>query len=310
MKVNQPNFFLIGAMKSGTTSLYHYLNQHPDIFFPENKEPHYFAFKDDPEICKGPGDDERFKDMIVRDYDAYLELYKKADHQSVIGDASAMYIYYGRSAKEIHDFNPDAKILVILRNPVERALSSYKHLLRDDRETIMDFQEALDAESERVANNFMPIWFYQKAGLYGEQLAPFVDLFGDQVKILLYDDLVKDQQGTIAEIFRYLGVDDTFMPATGEKFNISGIPKSRVLHSLTNNHYGVKKMVTSLMPKSFRNKVKSRVNQMNIDRHSVEMSQSARANLAKYFQDDIRKLETLTGRDLSHWLKVPEQHES
>lgn len=143
-----PNFFIVGAAKSGTTSLYHYLKQHPEIYMSPVKEPKYFLASINKFPHNGPGDIEVDK-KIIRTWDEYLKLFSNASVEKCIGEASCGYLYYCELvAPSIKRISPEAKIIIVLRNPVERAFSAYCYLFREGRETL-SFEEALKIEEER-----------------------------------------------------------------------------------------------------------------------------------------------------------------
>jgi len=141
-----PNFIVVGAAKSGTTSLFHYLNQHPDVFIPDKKECRFFSQM--PGGFKGPGD-EHVNETIIRTYSEYLELFKEAKSETALGDVSPDYMfYYQNSIKNIKETLGQVKIIIVLRNPVFRAFSQYMHFRRDGRENL-SFEEALTQEESR-----------------------------------------------------------------------------------------------------------------------------------------------------------------
>ncbi|EPZ44556.1 hypothetical protein N007_10785 [Alicyclobacillus acidoterrestris ATCC 49025] len=152
-----PNFLVIGAAKAGTTALYRYLSQHPEVFMPSIKEPNYFALANREVRFQGPGDDRTNRSSITRFAD-YQALFDEADGYQAVGEASPMYLYTADAANRIHDLIPNVKLIVILRDPVERAHSAYLHLRRDEREPLANFADAIAAEEERIAKHWAPMW--------------------------------------------------------------------------------------------------------------------------------------------------------
>lgn len=156
MDMSEPNFLIIGAAKAGTTSLYHYLAQHPQVFLSANKEPHFFALENNPPDYKGPGDEQGVRSRIT-DWQSYLALFSKATGQHrAIGEASTLYLYHPDAPSNIHRHLPDMKMIALLRNPVDAAYSAFGHMYREGREPCNDFMQALKEEDHRVAENWAP----------------------------------------------------------------------------------------------------------------------------------------------------------
>ena len=208
-----PNFFIVGAAKSGTTSLWQYFRQHPDIFMPANpgwKEPSFY--------CDTYG---------VASYEFYLSLFKDATTQKRIGEASTTYLSSPESAQKIHEAVPDAKIIVLLRNPVDRAYSLYRWMFQHGYETIAGFEDALAAEFPARKDNpeFMSGKFYKgsfcyywdflyfSSGLYFEQVSRYYRLFKkDQLAVIIFEEFAKDTRRTVHDLYKFLGVDANFVP--------------------------------------------------------------------------------------------------
>src|SRR5579859_4974857 len=169
-----PNFFIVGAARSGTTSLHRYLSQHPQIFMTHRKEVHFFAADHFPRT--GPGDDWLNK-RVLHDQEQYTQLFADVQGAKAIGEASVFYLCLPDSAERIAQAVPDAKIIIILREPVERSYSSHMMLVRDGRETL-GFAEGLELAQERKAKGFEPIWWYKELSLYYEQVKRYLDIFG------------------------------------------------------------------------------------------------------------------------------------
>lgn len=205
-----PNFFLVGAAKAGTTSLYEYLSQCPDIFFPRIKEPHFFT-------GVRPADERKFYIDAVTKRDQYLRLFRKAGKYAVIGDASPSYLWHPEAPRRIHDVAPDARIVIILRDPIERA---YSHYLMDYREGVqsLPFYEALLEDMNAPEKGWGVSWLYYELGLYAGQIERYLTVFKpEQIKVLLFDEFVRDVEGTLREILRFLALD----PAVADKIDVS-----------------------------------------------------------------------------------------
>lgn len=296
-----PNFLIIGAPKAGTTSLYRYLRQHPQVFMSPAKEPNFFAFGGDaPPDFNGPGDRD---EPTTLDLETYQRLFANVTNELAAGEASTVYLYSPDAPQRIHATIPDAKLIAILRNPIDRAFSNYLHLRRSQREPLPDFGQALQAEAERIANHWKPFWYYQAQGLYGQQLQRYLQYFErDQLGIWLFDDLKNDELGTIRDIFTFLGVDPTFQPNTGERVRVTPpVPKNQWLHNLLNRPNPLKAIAKSILPQGLRAQVSAQVNQKNLTK--PKPTERDRAQLIAAYRDDIEQLQTILHRDLSHWLR-------
>ncbi len=206
-----PNFFLVGAAKAGTTSLYSYLRQHPQIFMPATiKEPHFFA-----QVHPSPKQRYASKAFITDRRD-YLRLFRRAAGFKAIGDASPSYLWDAEAPRRIHAVNPDAKILIALRDPVERA---YSHYLMDFREGVqhLPFHDALETDWKRKDKGWAISQLYVELGFYAQQVARYLKVFGPHsVHIVLFDELqelARGERRVLADILRFLDLDLTPLPA-------------------------------------------------------------------------------------------------
>jgi len=297
-----PNFLIVGAAKSGTTALYRYLKQHPDIFLPNRKEPHHFSFNDITKNTNGPGDYVR---TAITDKNEYFDLFCNVKNQKAVGEASPTYIYMPGTAERIFSELPNSKLIAILRHPADRAFSAYMHLVRDGYEKILDFDKALKLEDERIAKNWGPIWHYKRAGLYFEQLTPYYHLFKkDQILIIIYDDYKIDPIAINKSIFKFLEVDETFSPDMSAKPNVSGIPKNTLAQNIMSNVFDKDNFLRTLSRILFSEEARWRFTSYwrNQNLKKIEMSSNVRYELVEYFRNDIQSLQTLINRDLSRWL--------
>lgn len=215
-----PNFLIIGAAKAGTTSLYRYLDQHPQIYMSPIKEPNFFALEGQPLDFCGPGDAQYIRRFSVTDPDAYEALFAGVRDEVAVGEASALYLYSPAAPVNICHYAPQMKLIAILRHPVERAYSAFLHLLRDEREPLTDFSCALGAEETRVRRGWEHIWHYRRMGFYAEQLWRYYRHFGrDQIRVYRYEELRDEPERLTADIFEFLGVDPSFTPDMSVRHN-------------------------------------------------------------------------------------------
>jgi hypothetical protein len=301
-----PNFLIIGAAKSGTTSLYHYLGQHPQIYT-NVKEPSFFAFAGQKVRFNGPGDEYGFVRRMVTDFDAYQALFAGVTNEKAYGEASVVYLYHPATAACIHQTIPQVKLIAILRHPVERAFSSYLHLRRDGREPLTNFMDALRAEESRIQANWEHQWHYANLGFYARQLRRYYDLFpARQIAIYLYDDFKAWPETLLPQIFRFLGVDEGVTLDTSLKYNASGKTKWPGLHSFLIRPNRAKDVVRPLLPRFLRRRLGMQIKQWNIETVKPQMPAEAHDYLSRLYEPEILELQSLIGRDLSHWLRNSE----
>nr|WP_321403143.1 sulfotransferase [uncultured Desulfobacter sp.] len=303
--VNLPDFFIVGAPKSGTTSLHYYLQGHPDIFMPEKKEPWFFSFMNSRPCFDSPDKLPGIIDSLAD----YVQLYQTASDGQKCGDASPSYLYtHETSIKNLRIVYQDPeqynmlKFIISLRNPIDRAWSQYWTFSRTSSDTA-PFQEAVhpDTINKRLGNNWQPFYDYIGFGMYHDQIKAYQDEFGkDRVKIFLFDDLKKDAGRICKEIFLFLGVDPDYTPDTNQIYNPSGKPKSELLKNLIISPNILKSVVKKVIPKPRRQQLKHMAARKLMTK--VEMPAAARTTLKRQFEPEIRRLSRLLDRDLGHWL--------
>lgn len=298
----KPNFLIIGATKAGTTSLHRYLSIHPDIFLPQEKEPHYFAFANNPPKFVGPGSI-AFNNEIITDKYNYYKLFDndKARKSIAVGEASVMYIYYYKELIENikNQLGEDVKLILILRNPIDRAFSSYLHLIRDGLENTDSFGEAILKEKVRIKDNWMPLFYYIELGYYSDAIQYIYDNYKkSNIKIFIYEDFCDNPVNVYEEICDFIGVNNNFKPDFSIKYNSSGVPKYDFLHKLyllfRENRFGtqvIKKFIPDIVKQKLIGANLSKPNLATKDKHI----------LYDKYKKSISELENLVGRDLSQW---------
>ncbi|MDB9526430.1 sulfotransferase [Oscillatoria sp. CS-180] len=295
-----PNFLIIGAQKAGTTALARHMSRHPQIFVSEIKEPGFFDFEGESPKFAGPRDLELYS-HIITDFKAYQQLFSNVSDEVAIGEATTWYLYSTKAPERIYHYLPNVKLIVILRDPVERAYSAFMHAIRDERETISDFELALQREEERCANNWEYLWRYTQMGFYSVQLERYFNLFGqDQIRIYLYEDLKNETSKLLSNICEFLEVDDSIVTTSIGRRNVSGTPKNKLIHDFLSKPNLIKKSLRPLLSEKLRSQVKISLNNRN--RVKEEMPQRARVSLRKLYREDILKLQDMLNRDLSNWL--------
>ena len=283
-----PDFIIIGAGKCGTTSLQDYLNQHPQIYICPQKETFFFMPEEPRAKHRSWGAITRFED--------YSALFKDAPERSVIGEISTNYYAYPESAQLIYNQIPGVKILAILRDPAERAFSSYQMRVRGGIEND-NFDRVIASQNNQ----------HIERGFYYAQLLPYFETFQpENIKICLYDDLCKDSVGFMQDVFRFVGVDDQFIPDMSKRGREGGLPKNKTLNNLLKKPNPLRNSVASVlklfMPLEVRQKIRNNLLKKNI--YKARLSPENRQELIEIYRDDILKLQDLIDRDLSSWLKV------
>ncbi len=298
----RPDFFIVGAPKCGTTALAAYLAGHPDIYMAQ-KEMHCFGS----DLHFGP-------QFFRRDLDSYRDAFKGWNGQTRTGEASVWYLYSRRAAAEIKAYSPDARIVILLREPVSLLYSLYHQFLYDGNEHLPSFEEALAAESDRSEGRRLSRQTYFVQGLnyhaiasFTEQVRRYFDLFGRKnVHVIIYDDLAADTVGTYQDVLDFLEVSDTVdIPIGPINTNVS--VKSSFLRTFLNDPFvrGTAVSLRSWLPRPLFAAIQnvgitiSEMNKRPALRHPIDPD--TRHSLQKEFAPEVERLSTLLGRDLTHW---------
>jgi hypothetical protein len=292
-----PNLLILGAAKSGTSSLYRYLGQHPQVFMSPFKEPTFFVWEGREYDIRGPGV-ERIGNRMVKDIESYLSLFSDASHEQIRGEASTGYLHTPGAAERIRHHVPEARLMAILRNPIDRAYSAFLHAQRLGLEPLASFEQALDEEPDRVRTGWIGLTAYATVGMYAEQLERYIAVFPcQQIRIYLFEDLARDPIGLAEDAFRYLGVDDSYEPDVSIQANsgsaVHSVRLASLFRRLRNTSFGKQ----SRLGRS----VRTFVGGLN-ERPKGQLAPSVRRRLAAVFEADVDKLSRLLGRDLSPWL--------
>ena len=293
-----PNLLIVGAAKSGTTSLHNYLKQHSDIFMSDHKEPHFFINN---EIGTN-----RIPNGISK-YDDYIALFKNSESYKYRGESSTMYLQFPDiSIKNINKYlNDDVKIIIMLRNPVERAFSGYQHVKRYNVMENLDFEDAIKQCENRyfINTNFTPATRYINIGLYYNMVKKFQANFGENMHIVIYDDFIADTQNELSKIFSFLNISD-FVINTNEKYMVGGWQwKNSFLKKLFLKKNLLNKFIRFILPfQSFKKILRNRLVQV-FSTPVVKMKDTTKSSLQNLYKEDLKKLSTIIDRDLKIWLK-------
>jgi hypothetical protein len=298
MKDNLPNFLVVGSTKAGTTSLYNYLLQHPQIYLHEAvKETNFFV---EPKSILGCGPRFCGERSYGTSLPKYEKLFEDADPltHKAIGEICTTYLHFSSYCIDnIRKYLDDPKIVIILRNPVERAYSFYMHNVRDGDENL-SFEEALTAEDERKKQNLWLSFRLKELGNYYDDVKNYIDNFSN-VKILFYEDMKADMETFLTQLYDFLNVDKIQID-TKQKHNISGIPKFKWIHDFIHGNTKIGRKFLRTLRKLIGRK-KLRDFQSIIDSYNLKkmkISPKVKKELEKYYKDDIAKLSSLLEVDL------------
>lgn len=279
-----PDFFLIGSAKAGTSALCHALAQHPDVYLPPVKEPFFFAFERGHVGFAGP---HQWSTRYREPHD-YLTLFSGAGAHRVIGEASTIYIASPTAARRIRDNVPSAKLVAVLRHPVERAYSHYWFAVRAGIETARTFEDALAEEDAGLRAGWSPWMSYRALGLYHAQLSEYHRLFASaQIKVYLYEDWRASPRELLRDLFGFLGVDPV-VETTVREVNVGRAQKIRRLHRLA-----------ARADRPWLRRLDRRYNSMSIP----PMRSQTRLRLLAFYREDIAGLQALMDRELSPWIE-------
>ncbi|CAN5567020.1 hypothetical protein BH23CHL7_BH23CHL7_11950 [soil metagenome] len=300
----RPDVFVIGAAKSGTTSVYEWLKAHPDVYMSPSKEPRYFA----PDLYAGHPHD--FQHGV--DEERYLDLFAGATREKRLGEASPRYIYSTDAPRLIHEFQPQARIIALVRNPVEMIYSLHNQRVSEGIEDITDFEAALAAEEDRRAGRrgvpplVSPrLALYRDQARFAEQLGRWLAAFSrEQVHIILFDDLANEPAETYRDLLEFLDVDPAFKPASFAAQNLSWTPRSKRLRALTQAR-PAKWLAYQAMPRLMGQRASRRLTRAfryspiyRRPKPRSPLSPELRRQLEDELAPDVARLGEIVGRDL------------
>ncbi|MEM1339444.1 MAG: sulfotransferase [Bacteroidota bacterium] len=291
--MSKPNFLIVGAAKCGTTSLAKYLDLHPEVFIPEIKEPRFLIADALKKVSKrDPSYNYIIKNSILNPNE-YFNLFAGRT-ENAIGEGSVHYLYHYEEAipNIVKHLGWETKIIILLRNPVDRAISNWKYQDKD----FVDFRSALDLEDQRIRENYNSFWYYKRLGYYFEQVKAYQDNFTD-VKVVLFEDFILKTDEVMREMFAFLEVSvdytiDSYLQHN--KTSMTVVPKTGFLKALFKNQKGInlfKHLIKlNLVPRVFWTNKKELVNEND------------RLFLKETYHNNIKKTEQLIRQDLSSWI--------
>jgi len=281
-----PNFFIVGAPKAGTTSLYEYLKNIPGIFMSPVKEPNYFSVNTVPDnhpILKP-----------IRDKKKYLQLFEKVTNEKIVGEASPDYLADKDTPSLIHQIIPDARILISLRDPVERAFSDYLIHLRQGLMKL-SFHEELQNELNQKIDLTQPNCRLEY-GFYFQSVQRYLEVFDStQIKIIIFEEFIKDTKAVIKDILQFLDVNSTLNDFDDEVHNPYQGPRGSVAQHLLTSETA-SKISKKILPSSTRRMIREKI--LISKKPKPNMEHQDRDRLIKYYLEDVKKLENLLDKKL------------
>lgn len=288
-----PNFLIVGAPKAGTTSLYHYLSDHPDVFMSNPKEVNYFSREAIEAQCL------YYDDIKIKTLSDYESLFKPVINEKTIGEGSVSYLYYTDTPRKILETLGNIKIIIMLRDPIDRGFS---HYLMDRKLGLVNSSYSeIVSQSGQHKHQHLYYQQYVKLGLYYEQVKRYLDTFRDQsVKIILQEDLRDNPDQTIIQLYEFLGINTTYKSDLSIKHNSFSEPKNPLVHSLYSSHF-LRTTVKNILPKAILRGIKNCLFQRTI---KPSIDTQTLSTLSKLYREDLDKLSTLIGIDLSNWARI------
>lgn len=274
-----PNLFIVGAQKSGTTSLHNYLSEHPEIYMSKVKEPSYFS--------KFPGSIQIGEDITEEEY---YRLFKDVKNEKIIGEGSVSYLYDPSSAKAIYDVNPNAKIIILLRDPVDRTFS---HFLKPDNK--MTFEQKINKDFKNIDEENPNYENIVNWGLYPKQVKRYLDIFHDQVKIIIFEEFFSDPTTKIKEILEFLGLEPKVHDFSLEIHKKSYKPRNQFFQKIISNKL-MKKAGNKVLPINIRQSTYAFLR--GDDSQKNEISKKDEKILIEFYKDSVSSMEKILKRKL------------
>ena len=281
-----PNFFIVGGAKCATTNISYYLNDHPDIFIPKLNEPYYYCKFDVPKNFK--------RESMITDKKKYLNLFKNAIHEKAIGEATPVYLQCPNAAKEIKKDFPDSKIIISIRNPIDKAHSSYfsyKFMNLDNR----TFSEKINFYEKTLLDDEFDLFNFIEDGFFSKHIKRFQKVFPpEKIKIIFFEDYIKNISAHINSILNFLEIEKPFT-LTNKPKNSFRVPKNQLSQYLLNNKT-FRNISTKLIPTLTRDKIGEKFFVKQSTKPS--MLDEDRERLKKIFLNEYSDLKNLLGIEL------------
>ncbi len=287
MVENWPNFFIVGTPKAGTSSLYAYLNDIPEIYMSPIKEPNYFS--------RGTSFEKYRKKRIIRDENEYLHLFSKVKDEKIVGEASPNYLADPEAPHLIHKVVPHARILISLRDPVERLISAY-FMFQRLGVVKTSFHELLVKKSGSDEEIAMMNRRLLQIGLYSENVKKYFDIFGrEQVKVIIFEEFIKDAKGTIEEILRFLGISQKLDNFKDEVHNPFGVARGSIAQFIFRD-YRIRTIAEKFLSPGQRMALREKL--LIKKQPKPKINPEDKKLLGEFYYDDVQKLQKILERKL------------
>lgn len=292
-----PNFLIIGAPRCATTSLYHYLRLHPEIFMSSVKEPRYFIYTDYPTKLMP-------KIQVITSLEDYKKLFIDVQNEHMIGEATATYIGRADVPQRIQSLIPDCKLIIMLRKPTERTISHYRLRMNEGKEA-RSLEKVIADERQLFPIIDAPLNTYATTfSFYHAHLTRFLEIFPkEQIHIELVEDFQADTKATLNRIYHFLGVSPDFFSETSQIYNRHHRSRSQNLSHLLNQDNILKQFAQNILPPKLKVFIRNSIHRLNTRNIEIVIREETIHELHKIFREDTLKLQELLERDLSHWLE-------
>ena len=296
--MKKPNFIIAGFPKCGTTSLHHYLSEHPQIFMPSQKELHFFTYEILSKLKNGPKDG-AVKKTQIQDSKKYLDFYRNVKNEIAVGDASPSYINYPNQFLKIKEYLEDPKFIIVLRDPINRAYSNYLHLKREQRETLT-FKEAVNRENKRIKDKYSDFWYYKFNSTYYDKILKAKETF-KEVLIITSEELNENHVATMKKVYKFLDVDCNFITKRkSNRFNKGGYYKKNLFTKIIFQPSKFKNLIKKFIKPTPSLKILlARVASL-FRAKTEEIDEETVLYLTKHFREDVKKLKSLN-INTSNW---------
>jgi len=296
--MKKPNFIIAGFPKCGTTSLHHYLSEHPQIFMPSQKELHFFTYEILSKLKNGPKDG-AVKKTQIQDSKKYLDFYRNVKNEIAVGDASPSYINYPNQFLKIKEYLEDPKFIIVLRDPINRAYSNYLHLKREQRETLT-FKEAVNRENKRIKDKYSDFWYYKFNSTYYDKILKAKETF-KEVLIITSEELNENHVATMKKVYKFLDVDCNFITKRkSNRFNKGGYYKKNLFTKIIFQPSKFKNLIKKFIKPTPSLKILLARVASVFRAKTEEIDEETVLYLTKHFKEEVKKLKSLN-INTSNW---------
>jgi len=296
--MKKPNFIIAGFPKCGTTSLHHYLSEHPQIFMPSQKELHFFTYEILSKLKNGPKDG-AVKKTQIQDSKKYLDFYRNVKNEIAVGDASPSYINYPNQFLKIKEYLEDPKFIIVLRDPINRAYSNYLHLKREQRETLT-FKEAVNRENKRIKDKYSDFWYYKFNSTYYDKILKAKETF-KEVLIITSEELNENHEATMKKVYKFLDVDCDFITKRkSNRFNKGGYYKKNLFTKIIFQPSKFKNLIKKFIKPTPSLKILLARVASVFRAKTEEIDEETVLYLTKHFKEEVKKLKSLN-INTSNW---------